>query len=327
MPLTRFARYAWAVLAYNVAVILWGAFVRASKSGAGCGAHWPMCNGEVIPRAPGLETLIEYFHRLTSGVALVLVFGLAVWAFKAAPPQSNVRKGAVSAAVFVAGEALIGAGLVLFDLVAHNASLKRALSMCLHLTNTFFLLGALALTAFWASGAPAIRLRRQGLVPWAIAPAILGMLVLGASGAVTALGDTLFPASSLREGLLQDTAASAHFLIRLRILHPFIATAVGVFATCGALALRLLRPSVPVRGLARALMALFVAQYCAGLLNVALLAPTWMQLVHLLLADLVWITLVLLAAAGLIDQPMRSRKGPAPMSDVPPSTSNVAPVT
>ena len=327
MRLSRFARFAWAVLAYNVAVILWGAFVRASGSGAGCGAHWPMCNGEVIPRAPRLGTIIEFSHRLTSGLALVLVFGLAVWAMRVEPRGSGVRRASGLAALFVAGEALIGAGLVLFELVAHDASLKRALSMCLHLTNTFFLLGALALTAWWASGGARIRLRGQGAVPWVLLPAFLGMLVLGASGAVTALGDTLFPVSSLREGLQQDTAVAAHFLIRLRIWHPFIATAVGVLATCGAIFVRVLRPSPPVRRLARALIVLFVAQYFAGLVNVALLAPTWMQLVHLLLADLVLIALVLLAAAGLACQPMRSRNGPAPMSDVPPSTSNVAPVT
>ena len=327
MPLSRFARCAWAVLAYNIGVILWGAFVRASGSGAGCGAHWPMCNGEVIPQAPRMATLIEFSHRLTSGLSLILVFGLAIWAIKLEPRGSRVRRASAWAALFVAGEALIGAGLVLFELVAHDASLKRALSMCLHLTNTFFLLGALTLSAWWSSGGARIRLRGQGLAAWVLAPAFFGMLVLGASGAVTALGDTLFPATSLREGLQQDTAVAAHFLIRLRILHPFIATAVGLFATGGALAMRVIRPSASTRKLARALMALFIAQYCAGLLNVALLAPTWMQLVHLLLADLVWIALVLLAAAGLADQPMRSRNGPAPMSEVPPSTSNVAPVT
>ena len=148
-----------------------------------------------------------------------------------------------------------------------------------------------------------------------------------ASGAVTALGDTLFPVKSLREGLLQDTAAAAHIFVRLRLLHPFIATATGVLVTGGAIAVRVLRPTKTVRTLAKALVFLFLAQYCAGLVNVALLAPTWMQLAHLLLADLVWIALTLLAASALADQPIMSRNGPAPMSDVPPSTSNVAPVT
>ncbi|MFN8454080.1 MAG: COX15/CtaA family protein [Anaerolineae bacterium] len=78
VKLDRFAKYVWTVLAYNLAVILWGAFVRASGSGAGCGSHWPLCNGEVIPRTPQMETLVEFTHRLTSGLALLLVIGLTI---------------------------------------------------------------------------------------------------------------------------------------------------------------------------------------------------------------------------------------------------------
>ncbi len=47
-----FSRYAWGVLLWNVLVALWGAYVRATGSGAGCGSHWPTCNGEILPRAP-----------------------------------------------------------------------------------------------------------------------------------------------------------------------------------------------------------------------------------------------------------------------------------
>jgi heme A synthase len=90
----RFARYAWGVLAYNVAVALWGAFVRATGSGAGCGNHWPLCNGAVTPQTPAWATVIEFTHRATSGIDLLLVAVLAIWAFRAFPKQHPARLGA-----------------------------------------------------------------------------------------------------------------------------------------------------------------------------------------------------------------------------------------
>lgn len=125
----RFAIFSWSVLVYNLGIILWGAFVRASGSGAGCGSHWPLCNGEVIPRSPTVQTLIEFSHRLTSGVALILVVALTVAAFRAFPKRHIVRRGALFSLFFMLTEALVGAGLVLFSLVADNASIARAMFM------------------------------------------------------------------------------------------------------------------------------------------------------------------------------------------------------
>jgi heme A synthase len=326
--MTRFAKFAWAVLAYNLLVIAWGAFVRASGSGAGCGRHWPLCNGEVLPRAPRVETLIEAAHRGTSGVALLLVVALGVWALFALPPRHLGRRAAALSVIFIFGEALIGAGLVLFELVAHDASARRALSMVLHLGNTFLLLASLATTAWAASGPARERMtdaRGGHVVRGALAVAMGLVLVVGASGAVAALGDTLFPARTLREGLAQDFSPVAHLFVRLRLLHPFLAVAAAVVVIAAATVVRLLRPSAGVRFTSRAVTLLVVAQIGAGLVNVTLLAPVWMQLVHLLLADAAWIALVLLGAEAA-QRPIMSRNGPAPTSDVPPSTSSVAPV-
>ena len=295
----RYATFAWLVLIANLLVILWGAYVRASGSGAGCGSNWPLCNGEVLPRAPAVETLIELTHRATSGVALLLVVGLFVAALRTYRRGDPVRLGATASLVFMLLEALIGAGLVLFSLVADNASIARALFLSVHLINTFLLVAALTLTAWWASGGGAIRLRGQGSVSWALLLGCLATLVLGASGAVTALGDTLFPAGSLAEGLRQDFSPTAHLLIRLRLLHPTIAIAVGVYLVAAAGLAARARPGAATRRWARAIVLLFAVQLAAGALNVLLLAPIWMQIVHLLLADLVWITLVLLTASVL----------------------------
>src|SRR5215210_628478 len=171
-PMDRFARYSWTTLAFTLAVILWGATVRATGSGAGCGSHWPLCNGEVVPRSPRIETVIELTHRVTSGIALLLVIGLVVLAFRWRPRGHAARKAAGWTLFFMLTEAAVGAGLVLFELVADNQSIARALFMATHLINTFFLLGAMTLTAHFASGRAPFRLRGQGsLAGWLMAGA------------------------------------------------------------------------------------------------------------------------------------------------------------
>lgn len=297
------SRLAWSVLGYNVAVVLWGAFVRASGSGAGCGRHWPLCNGEVVPRPRSLATVIEAAHRVTSGLAVVAVVVLLVASLVLLPRGHRARRGAAFATAFVFGEALIGAGLVLFELVAHDASMKRAFSMVLHLGNTFLLLGALALTAWWSSernartSFPEERpesVRSPWFVQMVVVLSLGSVLVLGASGAVAALGDTLFPATSLRDGFLQDVSPMAHVFLRLRLLHPFIALVTGVLVLAAAGLVRASSTSSDAKTCARVVTLLFVAQFGAGLLNLALLAPVVMQIVHLFLADATWIALVLM---------------------------------
>lgn len=299
MQLSRFAVYAWSLLVYNLFVIVWGAYVRASGSGAGCGSHWPTCQGEVVPLAPQIETLIEFVHRLTSGLSLLLVLGLGAWAVRAFPRRHPVRLGAGLSVVFIIVEALLGAGLVLLGLTARNDSVARAVTLAVHLVNTFLLLAVLALTAWWASGGRPVRLRGQGGLPWAYLAGLLGTLVLGASGAVTALGDTLFPAGSLAEGIRQDLSPTAHFLIQLRVLHPLLAVGVGIALIALASVARGLRPAGAGPWLNGALIVAVVTQLAVGVINLLLLAPIPMQLIHLLLADLVWLALVLSAAATL----------------------------
>ena len=299
MKLTRFAGYAWAVLVYNIGVILWGAYVRATGSGAGCGNHWPLCNGTVVPRAERVETLIEFSHRLSSGLALLAVIVLVIWAFRAYPKGHFIRRGAAFAMLFMITEALVGAGLVLFKLVADNTSMARAMVMALHLMNTFLLLGALTLTAWWGSGGRPVRLKGQGAVGWILGVGLVAMLILGASGGVTALGDTLFPASSLAEGLQQKFSPTANILVRLRLLHPLLAIIVGVYLILAGSMCRAMRPDPWTKRWTRLLGVLFLVQLGVGAFNVVLLAPIWLQLTHLLLSDLIWITLVLLTGTVL----------------------------
>lgn len=292
--LPNFARYAWGVLAYNVAVVLWGAFVRATGSGAGCGNHWPLCNGEITPHSPTLNTLIEFTHRASSGVDLALVALLVLWAFRAFPKHHPARLGAALSGIFLITEALIGAALVLLEHVAKNASTNRAYSLSTHLINTLTLLACLTLTAWWGAGRPGIRVRgRQG---WLAGISVAVVVLMGVSGAIAALGDTLFPASSLEAGFAQDFSPAANIFLRLRILHPMIAGGAAAWLLFYAITVA---GTPQARKLAWTLGVLVGAQIAAGILNLVLLAPVWMQMVHLLLADALWIALVLLCATDL----------------------------
>ncbi len=295
----HFAHFAWGTLIYNLAVVLWGAFVRATGSGAGCGSHWPLCNGEVLPRAAQVETLIEFTHRITSGLALLFVIILFIWAFRLVPAGHILRLGASLALFFIITESLVGAALVRFEWVAGNVSMGRVVSMAVHLVNTFLLLASLALTAWWASGGERVRLRGQGRALAGIAIGFAGILILGVTGAITALGDTIFPASSLGEAMQQDFSPTSHFLIQLRIWHPVTAVVVGFYLAFVGSMLARLRGQIIVKRMAVGLGVLFVIQLLAGFVNVILLVPVPMQIIHLLLADAVWITFILLSAAAL----------------------------
>jgi heme A synthase len=295
--MVRLQRFAWFVLLYNVAVIAWGAYVRASGSGAGCGSHWPLCNGTVIPRSPSVATLIEYSHRLTSGLALVAVVALLIWIWRACRPGHPARTGAVLSLVFMLTEAAVGAGLVLFQLVADNASMARALFMAVHLLNTFVLLACLALTAWWLSAGERPGVLRNVPAAAAVAAGCAALLLVSTSGAVAALGDTLYPSPSLGDALRADLSATSHLLIRLRLLHPVFAVATAVLLL--ALVPRLARGRPEAALAARLVTWLTVAQLGLGFLNVILLAPVWLQIVHLLVADGIWIAFVLLSAIAV----------------------------
>jgi heme A synthase len=309
-----FARYAWAVLAFNLLVILWGAYVRATGSGAGCGSHWPLCNGEIVPRAPALATAIEFTHRVTSGLALLLVGGLGVAAWRRYPAGDAVRRAAAMSGFFIVVEALLGAGLVLLEYVADDTRAARGFWVAAHLANTLILIAALALTAWWAPARATRRKRAGGATIAALAIALGGMLVLGMSGAITALGDTLFPASTWEEGKAQTFAATAHVFVRLRLWHPALALAVGVAIFLAAGGAVRERPDAVVRRLAISLVGLYLAELFLGLANVRLLAPIELQMAHLLLADLAWIALVLLTAEVAVP----GRRFPPNRPDAPP---------
>jgi len=297
--MNRFTKFAWATLAVAVLDILWGAFVRASGSGAGCGNHWPACNGQIIPTPQNIATVIEFVHRTLSGLAMICVLVLLIWGWRRYPRGNPIRLGVTGSAAFILLEAALGAGLVLFNLVDQNSSAARAVVVALHLINTFILLAFLALTAWWAAGGKAVTTKNKGNLPLLFAIGLAGVALLGMSGAITALGDTLFPVQTLAQGMAQDADTSANFLVRLRVIHPIIAGLIGVYTLIFVRLIYRRNGSPTAQRLSLVLAGLVLAQIMAGFLNLILLAPIWMQIVHLFLADSVWIGYVLLAAATL----------------------------
>jgi heme a synthase len=288
--------FAWGTLAYNISVVLWGAYVRFSGSGAGCGNRWPLCGG-VISHAQ-IQTQIEFTHRMSSGAALVSMACLWVWTRLAMPRKHPSRWAGTVALLLIVNEILLGAFLVLFKHVAQDKSIGRAVSLPLHSVNTMLLLGAIAITAFWL-GKPSSNGFHWPATGRALIPMLpLMILLAGATGTVTALGDTLFPATSLRASFAQDFSAKSDYLLRLRILHPAIAVVamalmVWLSTNVWKSANKSLQPYAVVGIL------IFLFQLALGALNIVLLTPLWLQMMHLLTADVLWVVLVLLATKWL----------------------------
>ncbi len=297
LPSEGLRRFAWAVLVYFIAVILWGALVRATGSGAGCGDHWPLCNGTVMQHSPRVDTMIEFTHRLTSGISFFSAVGLMVWTLVGTVRGHLARAASIAAVVFTLVEAILGAFLVKLGLTAQSQSPLRAPYLALHLTNTLLLLAALTLTAHFLSRTRGYTRNTIRIVaPVRATAAVITVLIVAVTGSLAALGDTLFPASSIGAALAQDFSATSGWLVRWRWTHPTVA-----FLACVFLIWLLVRASRPSeywdnRRLSALVLILLAGQYLLGVLDVLLLAPVWLQIVHLLGADVLWAGLVVLTA-------------------------------
>jgi len=289
--------FAWGVLAYFIATILWGAVVRATGSGAGCGDHWPLCNGTVMQQSPTIGTIIEFTHRVTAALDMIFVLGLLVWSWRRTVAGHMARWTAGAAVFFTLTEGLIGALLVKMGLTAQSHSPLRAPMLALHLSNTLLLVAALAMTAHMVGRRVGIRWKDVRIsAPVGTTVGMIAVMVVGVTGSMAALGDTLFPAATLGDSLAQDFSADSSWLLRWRWTHPTIAIIASIFLIW--LLIRAARRGGPCdnRRLSGLVVALLAAQYLLGALDVWLLAPVWMQVIHLLGADLLWTALVVLTA-------------------------------
>ena len=297
LPSPALRRFAWGVLIYFIAVILWGTLVRATGSGAGCGNHWPLCNGTVIQHSASVSTIIEFFHRLTSGLSFFFVVALLAWTWAGTVRGHLARAAAVASVVFTLIEAILGALLVKLGLTAQSQSPLRPAYLALHLTNTLLLVAALTLTAHLLS-------RKQGylrgsirlVAPFGAVAGIVVVMIVGVTGSLAALGDTLFPATSLGLAMAQDFSTTSGWLVRWRWMHPTVAFLASILLIW--LLIHAVRRGKywDNRGLSALVLLLLAIVYTLGLLDVILLAPLWIQVAHLLAADTLWVALVVLTA-------------------------------
>jgi cytochrome c oxidase assembly protein subunit 15 len=300
----------WKILLYYTwFIVVWGAFVRASGSGDGCGKNWPTCNGELIPSNSSIQTLIEYIHRASSGIYGIFVAVIVLVTLNVVLKRNKQKallhyKWALALPIMVfvltIFEALIGAQLVLSGLVGSNDSWARALTMIIHLVNTFILVASIVGTTYVLSIIPLKFqdpkqdpndittlpiIKNQNLTldfkKSLFAFCTLSLIFVAALGALTALGDTLYPAGSLKEGVIQDLAEDSPWLLRLRVLHPLLAVLTVYFIT--TLCYDLLKHKIVKLYLGVTYFTLVI-----GVINLLLLAPIYMQLIHLLTAQVLW---------------------------------------
>ncbi len=292
-----YAPVAWATLVFTLFVVLWGGFVSASGAGDGCGDDWPLCGELLSPSgttpADIADTLVEFTHRATSGLALLAVAGLAVWSRRRFPPGHRARRWAALSLAFMVVESLIGAALVIFQWVDMNVSLARAIVQPVHLANTYFLMGALVCAAWWSGPRRAAAALGPGRPDRLVAGALVGLIVVSAFGTAASLASTVFPSESFIDGVRSDFAGGAHYLIRLRVWHPIAVLVFGAYLVwLGRRLARVLPDGLPASFLLVA--ALFAAELAVGALDALLLAPITLQMAHLFLAHALWLGLMTL---------------------------------
>lgn len=290
--MNKFSKLAWFNLVWTILVILWGAVVRATNSGAGCGNYWPLCGQSLVPTFEVFHTYVEFTHRVMSGILLITIFIMFMIGrnrFKNSPIRRQLN---TLVFIFLLVEALLGAGLVVFELVEDNDSTFRIIAISLHLLNTFILVGLTALNAFFVSK-PNLKITNLTLkVTFKVI--LLFILIIGVSGAVTSLADTVFPPKSFSETMSDWVDPQAHLLQRLRPFHPIIAGLLGL-GILGYVNQFFHPKSSWGKKLRRWIHIFILIQFGLGSLNIILHVPLTVQILHLLFADLIWIAAIYLA--------------------------------
>ena len=267
----------------SILSILAGAFVRATGSGDGCGSTWPTCKGKIIPQLSDTSEVIEFSHRSISGILLIVTLIIFI-------KSRNMSKGTIVRTTvnlltfFVVFEAAIGAVIVLYEWVGLNSSLPRIIAVPIHLVNTFGLL------ACYASLYKVLLNNFKNIKQlWDRRFVFVAFLFLlsGATGSITALADVLFPSASFYEGLMEDFDRTSELLTRLRILHPLVATGLSV-----ALIIESRKIQKDYKIDVKFLQLLVIVAVTLGVLNVLSNIVLLLSILHLAIADLLWISYI-----------------------------------
>ena len=268
-----FKTYSLFTLIFTLLVIFWGAWVRLSFSGDACGKSWPLCNENLLPTDK--SALIEWIHRSSSGLSIILIFILLVLSLKIYSPYHIVRVFSKSSFVLILIEALIGAFLVIYGLTGRNPENIRVFVLAFHLINSLLLVGSLSLCwrmSLWES----YQINKPQIYFVVFFP------FLALTGNIASLAGQLFPSESLFHALSLDWLPSAHISLRLRPLHPLMAISFVFVLIWSSIFKKQLR----YLGIAGFIVASF------GFMTLVSLSPLWMKVGHLILAYGFWVFFV-----------------------------------
>ncbi len=272
----KFKSYLIFLWVYSILVVIWGAWVRISKSGDGCGTSWPLCNNAIIPDTSNAQALIEFTHRISTALYGILVLLLVVWTFKIFPKKHSIRRVVLFILSFTILEALIGAQLVLLGLVGDHTGFDRIIVMSLHQVVSILLTGSVA-RAYYLTNSKVIKTYKL------IEVAKFMFLLLVATGGIAALSNTVFPSSSILEGLVSDINPESHILLKLRVIHPILA-----LSTALAFVFVIIKLHKKNKQYSMQLATFFLIGILIGIITLITLSPTVMKFVHLAMAHIIW---------------------------------------
>ena len=270
-------------LILSIFSIIAGAVVRATGSGDGCGSSWPTCNGRVIPSLNSASEQIEFSHRAISGLLLIVTIAIFIKSFNNS--VTSLQKKVINyLTFFVILEALIGAVIVLYEWVGMNSSIPRIAAVPLHLVNTFGLL-AMYTIIFKLTQNPEIKI--SNLIDRKFKIITFLFILTGATGSIAALADVLFPSESFIAGIVEDFDSTSEILTRLRVLHPIVSTVLSFMLFNES---KRLEDKFNLK--TNQIKILVIIGVTLGVLNVFININIFLSVVHLLVADLLWITYI-----------------------------------
>ena len=285
--LTYFLSYVWGLLIFTVAVIISGDIVQSTESGAGCGDSWPKCEGSLVPAIENIHTAIEFIHRALTSVLSVGYLGLLAWSYLLFGRRQLVWRSVLFSAFVLLLEILIGAALVFFGWVEDDASWGRVIVDSLHVVNTLILLASLVLILFWASESENRSISKEYSRGRFLIAAIGIVMVITITGTINSLADTLY----FSDQVVVEETPIAQLLVSVRAVHPLVAI-IGAFLIVGSIYMVMEDPKVTYSGLGFGIFGILFLQIIVGILNIALLTPVETQIIHLSLADALWVLLI-----------------------------------
>ena len=294
----RFAQLAWAAAACTYLLIILGAIVRITGSGMGCGDHWPLCNGRLLPPLDDLGTLIEWNHRLAAALVSILVAataGYGWWLQRetgnrkretsngpiALPSDSPTATARESFRVRPSVASYAALGLLILQVALGAVTVKLALppwTVILHLGTAMLLLAALIVAA---RGSRSVPRSGAGVVALALGftAVLAGALTANLGAASACLGFPLCNGQLAPDG---NSLQHVHWTHRLLAYTLFAYTLWWAARTRGRWAW--------------GVVALVILQVAVGAVMVLLALPPPWQAAHVAVGAAVWAALVLAVA-------------------------------